>query len=352
MDKKQTKPNKVICPNCKKELHEESSFCPFCMKKLVEEKQIKSIPIKKKNSLIVVIALSALVITILIGFFLFMNLNKRTKKTSNNFSINDHSSFVGDWVDENSANKTSIETQGGKKIKILSFDKENMVFDLELFTQAPVNRKAYIKNVHGKVKGNIVEFSFEDDGWENSGNGTFSLIGNKIEANIVLNNEKNDFSIAHKANYVKVKRTAPESAIDLEKLLGYFPEVRTKLGEETEKSHIDKTGQVEKHTFYNGIILDVDLRDNHATSIEVDYSKMEDKSIIGFRGINGTNDFSDAVNKFGAAEEYVKLGNEHYGIFSFSSEDKDGYMISYILKVQLDYNNKIIGFSYSQGTSW
>lgn len=351
MDKKQTEINKIICPHCKKELHEESSFCPFCMNKLVEEQQIQSSPKKKKVSPVIFIILGLFVFAVSIGAFLLINKNNRKNEVSNKY-ISDFNSFVGEWVDENSVNKTSIETQGGKRIKILSLDKEKMNFDLEVYSEAPLNRKAFIKNVQGKLTGNKVEFSFPDDGWENSGTGTFVLHENKIESNIILNDEKNEFNISHKANFVKLKRTAPDSAIDLEKLLGYFPEIKTKLGDETEKSRIDKTGQVEMHTFHNGIILSVDLRDNHVTSLEVDYSKMEDKSIISFRGINGTNDFSDAVNKFGAAEEYTKLGNEHYGIFSFSSQDKDGYMISYILKVQLDYNNKIIGFSYSQGTSW
>ena len=87
----------------------------------------------------------------------------------------DYSDYVGEWI-----STKDLWNKGGVILEIKSIKNNAVKFDLTSVSSAPYNRIAYIENVSAEIVGGVVNFSFKDDGWGNSGSGMLVLRSGKV----------------------------------------------------------------------------------------------------------------------------------------------------------------------------
>lgn len=107
----------------------------------------------------------------------FLNVNNAEDTTAN--SSYGYESYVGTYYSENGMPET-IYTKGGSCIEIQSVYGNNVKFTITAISSAPNNRIA-IARAEGSVGENgIVNFTYSDDGWGNSGTGAIVLKNDKV----------------------------------------------------------------------------------------------------------------------------------------------------------------------------
>ncbi len=107
----------------------------------------------------------------------FLNVNNAEDTTAN--SSYGYESYVGTYYSENGTPET-IYTKGGSCIEIQSVYGNNVKFIITAISSAPNNRIA-IARAEGSVGENgIVNFTYSDDGWGNSGTGAIVLKNDKV----------------------------------------------------------------------------------------------------------------------------------------------------------------------------
>lgn len=350
------------CPQCGKRLPLESNFCPYCMTKLIEEKEIPNTSIRKpkRRKWIVYIAVAVLLIaTEIARDFLqrpkvqntaalitssesanktlpssstvpssFSSKNVPSSDSPSQFAV-DYNSYVGKWYDEPSINKSDIEIQGGNCLQIVSVSGNQMVFSLMSVTEPPGNRIAKIDNVAGQISGNDVFFAFTDDGWGNAGKGALKLKNGEIYAKVTITtpNSVAQMSLSMQCYFKKVKETISSEPIELSQILTYFPDIRGRLGEETQKSFLDDNATgIEVHVF-GAVEVFVDFRSDTVKQFLADFTKPEAKMKYTFDDLDGTVTYNKLISKYGASKDVSSADGEKTVGYNF--KQKSGYYVKY-----------------------
>lgn len=70
-------------------------------------------------------------------------------------------------------------------MQIFSIDDRIAEISLSTVQSAPANRAATTDKIYGEVDGNVIQFSFQNDGWMSSGEGTITLLNDTIYAEVI-----------------------------------------------------------------------------------------------------------------------------------------------------------------------
>lgn len=193
-----------FCRNCGKELPIESTFCPYCMTKLIDVTTGGEIKVKKKKPIIIAVA-AAIVLLVVIAVIIILNstifggksdnvtthattLPTTAVTTTAENKTSDYSKYVGIWCDKDSDISTATQN-GGNILEIISVKDDVVRFTFTKTSSAPQNRIAKISNVTTKVIDGIGTFSFDDDGWQNSGTGKIKFSDGEIYIENTVTNQ-------------------------------------------------------------------------------------------------------------------------------------------------------------------
>lgn len=321
-----------FCRNCGKELPLESTFCPYCMTKLIDVTTGKEIKVRKKKPIIIVTVSAAVLIAVIAVILLFANgaFNGKSENTSPSTPVvtsaettkssdYDYSKYVGIWCDKDSDISTATQN-GGNILEIISVKDDVVRFTFTKTSSAPQNRIARISNVTTKVIDGIGTFSFDDDGWQNSGTGKIKFSDGEIyiENTVTNQNSESMWNIGGKF-YLKKSES---SMLDVESnnfLNADFDDVKNAFGEEISDPFL-ASDKWYIH-YYSGMNVMVTAETNKIYSITVDYSSGNlANSNIGFGEINGNSTYDDV---------YAELGEPMYNNITHGDvtyKRKDGYV--------------------------
>ncbi len=293
-----------FCKNCGKELPVESVFCPYCMTKLIDVKTGTEIKSKKKNIIIPVLVIVAVVLVASLCFYFVLralNSNSGEQAFSETISESsapsesflDYSSYMGIWCDEGT-NADSIALQGGRMVEIISIDDDLVRFTYTKISSTPHNRIAIISNVNTKIVDGVGTFTFDDDGWGNSGTGKIKFLENEIylETTITSKNESSMWDIGGQVYLTKDDETIFDLRFSESGLGKDFDEVKSMYGEEIRDSEI-VNNDYETH-YYDGFRVDVDIETNKVIYIAADYLQPGfAKTSPCYGEINGNSNYDD-----------------------------------------------------------
>ncbi|RGG84422.1 zinc ribbon domain-containing protein [Ruminococcus sp. AF17-11] len=324
-----------FCRNCGKELPIESTFCPYCMTKLIDVTTGGEIKVKKKKPIIIASVSAAVLIAVIAVILLFANgafngNNGKSENTSPSTPVvtsaettkssdYDYSKYVGIWCDKDSDISTATQN-GGNILEIISVKDDVVRFTFTKTSSAPQNRIARISNVTTKVIDGIGTFSFDDDGWQNSGTGKIKFSDGEIyiENTVTNQNSESMWDIGGKF-YLKKSES---SMLDVESnnfLNADFDDVKNAFGEEISDPFL-ASDKWYIH-YYSGMNVMVTAETNKIYSITVDYSSGNlANSNIGFGEINGNSTYDDV---------YAELGEPMYNNITHGDvtyKQKDGYV--------------------------
>ena len=324
-----------FCRNCGKELPIESTFCPYCMTKLIDVTTGGKIKVKKKKPIIIAVA-AAVVLLVVIAVIIILNSTIFGGKSDNvtthattvpttavtttaENKTSDYSKYVGIWCDKDSDISTATQN-GGNILEIISVKDDVVRFTFTKTSSAPQNRIARISNVTTKVIDGIGTFSFDDDGWQNSGTGKIKFSDGEIyiENTVTNQNSESMWDIGGKF-YLKKSES---SMLDVESnnfLNADFDDVKNAFGEEISDPFL-ASDKWYIH-YYSGMNVMVTAETNKIYSITVDYSSGNlANSNIGFGEINGNSTYDDV---------YAELGEPMYNNITHGDvtyKRKDGYV--------------------------
>lgn len=293
-----------FCKNCGKELPQESVFCPYCMTKLIDVKTGTEIKSKKKNIIIPVLVIVAVVLVASLCFYFVLrapNSNSGEQALGETISegstasqsVLDYSSYMGIWCDEGT-NADSIALDGGRMVEVVSVNDDLVRFTYTKISSTPHNRIAIISNVNTKIVDGVGTFTFDDDGWENSGTGKIKLLENEIylETTITSKNESSMWDIGGQVYLTKDDETIFDLRFSESGLGKDFDEVKSIYGEEIKDSET-VMNDYEIH-YYDGYRVDVDLDSNKVIYIAVDYLQPGfAKTSPCYGEINGNSNYDD-----------------------------------------------------------
>lgn len=331
--------NTKDCPKCGKELPQEAVFCPYCMTKLIDVKTGKNIKVKKKNYALPVIIITAavlMIVAVVLLAFMGNNDTQVTPTSANTDEIN-YSNYIGLWSDKDN-DIDNVTYNGGNLLEIISVKDDVVRFTFTKISSAPSNRIARISNVTSKIIDGTGTFTFDDDGWENSGIGKIKFIDDEIylETNITNRDEHSMWDIGGSFYLVK----SDNSMIDFKNydyLGADFDDVKNQFGEEisTMTNALDYT---DLHTF-SGLNIFVNNITNKIVSITVEYSSNQfSKSNLCYGIINGNSTYDDVYAEMGEPVynnisegriSYIINGNNLY--FEF---DDNMNLTSFTLKLE------------------
>lgn len=282
------------CPYCKKELPDEAAFCPYCMQRLGEVNQISPAPVRKKSKkMLWLLAIPIVAVLIFGGLMTWKMIDKNSPDENvNNPSYFDdtvdYTQYVGLWKSEESNELTMLE--------ILSVKNNSIVFDLTRASSKDQSQVARLVNVSSEIVDGTVSFSFEDDGWQNSGKGTLKINseGIYVETTVLEKNRNAAWSIEGSANLKRQKNRVR----DIDDYLEWeFDLLQEDFGEETEPVTISNFAAEEHH--YGELKVSVDPNTRRITSLWVEYSKATDKSRFAYRSIDGYSTLEDVYSIMG-----------------------------------------------------
>lgn len=344
-----------FCKNCGKELPKEAVFCPYCMTKLIDVKTGAEVKVKKKKYIVFLVIALLVIIVAACVFFAVRGLSdtdndkpeskKQDKKPvatkesteSEAEDTVDYSSYIGIWCDEGT-NADSIALEGGRMVEIISVDDDFVRFTYTKISSAPGNRIAIISNVNTQIVDGVGTFTFDNDGWNNSGTGKIKFLENEIylETNITSKNESANW---HIGGHVYLKKD-DDTIFDLknsETGLGKdFYEVRSMYGEEI-KEKIDVTDVVELH-YYDGFSVYVDTETNTVFGIDVFYNQPGfAKTSPCYGEINGNSNYDDVYRVH--SEPNVNRLSDGYVVYNVNDM---------ILIYNFDDNRNVISISLCQ----
>ena len=199
------------CPKCGNDLPKEATFCPYCMTKfgeVVDMNQDK-MPSRRNNKKLVIGLFAAIVaICLIIAVVLFVNNSDKDTKSDeveqeenqkdnreenqeDNQEENqeenevDYKDYCGTWYNKDFEGQDP-EVEGGNVLKIVSVNKDKVIFDLASHQSPPGMRVAEIMSVEADIIDGKAEFIFGDDGWGNGGIGVITFADGKVSVNIKL----------------------------------------------------------------------------------------------------------------------------------------------------------------------
>ncbi|MGN0171989.1 MAG: hypothetical protein ACI39E_04305 [Acutalibacteraceae bacterium] len=238
-----------------------------------------------------------------------------------------YDAYIGLWMNE-SANTESSSV----RLEIITVKNNIMRFNLMLTSSAPYNRVARIDNATGELEDGVVTFTFNEDGWGNSGTGKIKLSQDEIylETTLTHQNPTANWSLATTAYLAKCQ----EYGSDLEGyLLKDFSVNKSVFGEEIYRE-TDEYTLYTRYYFDNNLIVLVDPDTDLIKSISVDYSHILGKSFFSYRFIDGNSTYEDVIALFGqpALDMLNQSGEVGYGI-------ENGF-----IKFLIDSNMQVTGF--------
>jgi len=129
-----------------------------------------------------------------------------TKKSAENFITpvqekNEYTSYLGDWIHGNDVKSVDdVMANGGLIVSFSSYDKNEQIIEGEIVAvqEPPISKIVSIK-FQNKIKDGVIYFEFNDDEFENSGNGIITIDGMSVKISIstIINTEKNpEWSLA------------------------------------------------------------------------------------------------------------------------------------------------------------
>lgn len=341
--------NTKFCPKCGKELPQESVFCPYCMTKLIDVKTGNAIKVKKKIFLIPILAFSVVAIITVCAVVIFSFQGKlNNDKTNDNIITTtesttvattaiiddtDYSSYMGVWCDEGT-NADSIALDGGSMLEIISVKEDLVRFTYTKISSPPYNRIAIISNVATQVIDGIGTFTFDNDGWGNSGTGKIKFLENEIFIETKFTN-KNDSANWHigGVNYLKKDQ---KSILDFKNYLCLnvdFDNVKDYFGEEI-KEKDTVMNDYDAH-YYDGFRVDVDIKTNKIIYITVYYDGTNFiKTSPCYGVINENSTYDDVYSEYG--EPNINKLSDGYVAYNI-----DGGELRYFF----DDNLSVSGFS-------
>lgn len=317
--------NTKFCKHCGKELPVESVFCPYCMTKLIDVKKDNPIKSNKKKYIIPILITAVVIIFAVSGAVVFFVVNSNNEIDAANpvttavvptvtqeTAKADYTQYIGLWSDKNN-DIDNLTENGGNLLEIISVNDDVVRFT---FTKTSAyNRIARISNVSSKIIDSTGTFTFDDDGWQNSGTGKIKFIDDEIylETNITSRNDNAMWDIGGSFYLVK----SENSVTDFESynyLNANFDEVKNHFGEEVSNTPnaLDNT---DLHT-YSGLSVFVNNKTNKIVSITVEYSGIFSKTQLCYGSINGNSTYDDV---------YAKLGEP---IYNNISEGHIGYIVN------------------------
>ncbi len=339
-----------FCKNCGKQLPQEAVFCPYCMTKLINVKTGKEIKVKKKRFLswiFVLLAVALVVVCVIFALhWLSDNDNYDNKKQNKETEITaestenlpdevvDYSSYMGIWCDEGT-NADSIASDGGRMVEVVSVNDDLVRFTYTKISSAPHNRIAIISNVNTQIVDGVGIFTFDDDGWGNSGTGKIKLLENEIylETTITSKNESSMWDIEGQVYLTKDDETIFDLSFSESGLGKDFDEVKSMYGEEIRDSEI-VNNDYETH-YYDGFRVDVDLDSYKVIYIAVDYLQPGfAKTSPCYGEINGNSNYDD-VYRVHSEPNVNKLSE---GYVAYNVDDGE-------LRYFFDDNLTVTGFS-------
>lgn len=97
----------------------------------------------------------------------------------------DYDAYVGTWFSKEISSADEFYESGGSAVQIFSIDDRIAEISLSTVQSAPANRAATTDKIYGEVDGNVIQFSFQNDGWMSSGEGTITLLNDTIYAEVI-----------------------------------------------------------------------------------------------------------------------------------------------------------------------
>lgn len=316
------------CKYCGKELDSEANFCPYCMKKQTEEKEVNSPEIKKaKKKTIIIICLTAIILLATGTALLFIfsqseggvgkfpeppkdeEINKpedNTETPGGKDTIN-FSEYIGDWYSEDSETGNAdirVYENGGIALKILSVKDNAVRFSLTKIGEKPFNRIAVADKIVSSVTDGVGFFSFENDGWENSGTGKIKFEEDRIyiETEITKRNGSAQQSLEISC-YLK---KGGNPVTDIYKQLGSlllkdFGEVRSVFGEETEEKTFSKYDGSAIYHFGSLTVNTLSDESGNAviSAFEINYNASDSAVRYEYRGLSGSSSYEDVIAEMG-----------------------------------------------------
>lgn len=334
-----------FCKNCGKELPVESVFCPYCMTKLIDVKTGAEIKSKKKNIIIPVLVVVAVVlIASSCLYFVLHALNSNSgeqafsetisESSAPSQSVLDYSSYMGIWCDDDT-NADSIALEGGRMVEVVSVNDDLVRFTYTKISSAPHNRIAIISNVNTQIVDGVGTFTFDDDGWGNSGKGKIKLLENEVylETTITSKNESSMWDIGGQVYLTKDDETIFDLRFSESGLGKDFDEVKSMYGEEIKDSET-VMNDYEIH-YYDGFSVDVDIETNKVIYIAVDYLQPGfAKTSPCYGEINGNSNYDDVYRVH--SEPNVNKLSEGFVAYNVDSGE---------LRYFFDDNLNVTGFS-------
>ena len=344
------------CPFCGKELPEEMSFCPYCMNKLDSVTEVSPTPVRKKSKKPLIVALAFVVCLIGAGAVLRGILSQTgtvdtppsqttstapsptpeniSQASSTDTDNVDYSSYIGVWQssDDIAANLEE-QKEGFTSLEIITIKNGVIRFNLTKTSDAPQQRIAILSNITAEIIDNVVSFSFEDDGWGNSGTGKMTLSPEEIYV-VTRLLESNPMAMWNISGcFYLTRRNDSVHDLDMNYLLMDFSEARNNFGEESREQEVNLYDASQSH-FYQELTVDVNPDNNLIVRFSVDYSAADNKKRYQFRGVDGNSTLEDIISCMG--QPVLNLVNETgevgYGI-------QNGF-----IKFSLDDNLNVTGF--------
>ncbi len=318
-----------FCPQCGKELPQESVFCPYCMTKFIETKKPDAHPVTKKKTvlIILIIAIAVLAVAGIIAFVVsrLPSSDSQPDQSASTIAATtenvDYSRYIGLWCDKGKT-EDQITYDGGNLLEIVSVKDDVIRFNFTKISSPANNRIARLDNVACQVIDGVGTFSFDDDNWQNSGTGKIKLTEDEIYLETNITNASEDAMWDIGGSFYLSK--SESSTIDFESyttLGADFNSVKNHFGEQT----ADVQTAADKWNIYSfsGFSVTTLIETDEIVSINVDYASSLSKSNVCYGSINGNSTYDDVYSKFGEPTyNSLSAGNVSYNIAGGSVEFK------------------------------
>ena len=341
----------MICPKCKSDLPDEASFCPYCMTKFGEVKDLNSgtnLTGNKKKKLITISAIGVLILVILTVVLIKFVFSEQDSVNSKNDGTNTSQSdgdipnadnesasgnqgetaldinaetFCGTWYNKDFEGEDP-ELEGGNVLKIISVNKDKVVFDLASYQEPSGMRVAEIMGVEADIEDGKAEFVFRDDGWGNGGIGTLIFFEDKVCVNIKLTmiNSESLWQLGTDTEFKKVDEGYVNDTVDFYGLVGMDIAVAKErlkgIGCELQDGAYKGSYQ------YEGIVIDT--LDDVIVTVYVDYTMLPDgyrERLNFFTKVNGNADYEDMETRLGKPADTWVLGPWYVSTFKVPEQE-------------------------------
>ena len=176
------------CKYCGKELHEDANFCPYCMRKQINAEYVVAKSVHGLRFRWLILAGAVLIAAVFACVWILPKIYQKPdaqQSAKKEDSAIDYHAYVGTWFSKEISSADEFYESGGSAVQIFSIDDRIAEISLSTVQSAPANRAATTDKIYGEVDGNVIQFSFQNDGWMSSGEGTITLLNDTIYAEVI-----------------------------------------------------------------------------------------------------------------------------------------------------------------------